>query len=190
MLLWRLVLKIVDRIREHREAVDAAGTFIESLDPQHVAHGRACFNETEGDAAFDEFRVERLEHVRTGHVDVRGCGKVADDEPNRLGCGIESREHGVEDVLGVEIDDARFDAEGEDARRGFVVGMALVIRVAARAGDASEEGDIRRRRPPDEQHHRDDGADEHAFRAVPPRARLRARSWRQEIRRDAPARAA
>ena len=118
-----------------------------------------------------EFRLQREKHVRAGHVDHGRSGEIADDEADRLGRGVEPREHGVEDVLGVEIDDAGLDAEGEHAGRRFVVGVALAIRVAPRAGDAAEEGDVRRRGAADEQHHRDDGADEHALEQARPTAR-------------------
>ena len=40
--------------------------------------------------------------------------------------------------------------------------MALAIGESPRAGDASEEGDVRSRRAPDQQHQRDDRADHHA----------------------------
>jgi hypothetical protein len=37
-------LKILDRVRERREAVDAADLFLHALDAQHVAYGRARFD--------------------------------------------------------------------------------------------------------------------------------------------------
>jgi hypothetical protein len=39
------VLKVVDRVGEHREAVDAADLFLHALGAQHVAHGRARLDE-------------------------------------------------------------------------------------------------------------------------------------------------
>ena len=137
-------MKSLNRIDERREAVDATDLFLNALDPQHVAHGRARLDEAEWEAAFCQLSVQRPEHFRAGQVKERGGREIADDELDRLAHGIDPGKHAVEDVFGVEIDDAGLDAEGDDARRRLVVGMALEIGVAAGARDASEEGDMRR----------------------------------------------
>jgi hypothetical protein len=46
--------------------------------------------------------------------------------------------------FGVDINEAGFDAEGENGRAfGSLLGMAFALRVTPRARDASEEGDVR-----------------------------------------------
>src|SRR5271165_2492543 len=99
-------LKILDRVREHREAVDAAGLFLHALDAQHVAYGRARFDQAESNSTLHEFCVQRQKHPRAGHVDIWRRREIADDQPDGFARGVETREHGVEDVFSVEINNA------------------------------------------------------------------------------------
>jgi hypothetical protein len=105
-------LKILDRVRERRKAVDAAGLFLHALDTQHVAYGRAGFDKVENNSTLGNFCVQRQEHPGASYVDIWRRREIADYEPDRFASGVEVREHGVEDVPSVKIDNARLDAEG------------------------------------------------------------------------------
>src|ERR1043166_4361874 len=43
----RLLLKVLNRLGQRGEAVDPPGGFVHAFQTQHVAHGRARFDETE-----------------------------------------------------------------------------------------------------------------------------------------------
>src|SRR4029434_10490618 len=105
-------VKGVDRVREHREAVNAANPVLHTFDTQHVTNTGTGLNQAEGEAALGEFRVQGKEHTGPGHVDHRGRGEIADHETDGLSCLVDSGNDGVEDVLGIEVNDAGFDTEG------------------------------------------------------------------------------
>src|SRR5690349_5935903 len=81
---------------------------------------RGRFDDAERDAAFIELCFEGEKGARPRHVDHGRSRQIPDDQPDRLGCSVESRQDCVEDMLRVEINDAGFDAEGEEPGGGFV----------------------------------------------------------------------
>ena len=141
-------MKGVNRVREHGEAIDAANPILHTLDAQHVANTSTGLDQAEGEVALGELRMEGKEHARPGHVDHRGRGEITDHETDGFSRLVDPGDDGVEDMLGIEVNDAGFNTEREHARRRFVVGMAQEVGVAAGSRDLPEEGDVRRRRAP------------------------------------------
>ena len=69
-----------------------------------------------------------------GQIDHHGFGAIG-----LVGHGAQDD---VADVADVEIEQASFGTEDEDAGNELVVGMALAVGESTRAGDSAEEGDV------------------------------------------------
>src|SRR5205085_6807309 len=65
-------------------------------------------------------------------------------------------------VINIEVKQARFDPEDQDARHSLVIRVSRAIRITARAGDATEKGYVWLRGAPQQLHQRDNRADQHA----------------------------
>ena len=122
------------------------------------------------------------------------CGaadKVEHDQRRRRAFGPRTRSRNrVAHVIHVEIDQAGFGPEDQHAGNQLVVRMPLAIGEPPRAGNASEEGDVRTRRATEQLHERDDRADHHAAQQAGAEHAERAPPSPRRIRGDRRARAA
>ena len=66
--------------------------------------------------------MEPAEHARTSDIDIGRIGQVANDTAE-MGFLSSAREHGVEYMIDIEIEERGLEAKGEHAGEGFVVRM-------------------------------------------------------------------
>ena len=63
-------------------SVDATDLLIDAVGTQQVARPSVRADDAQRDAARGEFGMQLVQHARAGEIEIRRCGKIADDDPD------------------------------------------------------------------------------------------------------------
>jgi hypothetical protein len=133
-----------EQIVQRSQPVESADLLADAFGAQQVAHPSTRPDDAQSYATARKVVVQLVQHARAGEIEMRRSREVADDQPNivRL-LRLEPVRYGLQNGIGIDIEQRRFRPERDHVGQRFILGMAGKIGIAVRAGYATEKSHVR-----------------------------------------------
>ena len=130
--------------------------------PQQITQLRVSADNAERHMTRRQLIMEIEQHPRASQIDVGGCRKIADNQPDvrRFSQRLQNR---LQNRLGIDVEQRGFRAERDDADQRLHALVPDAVGIAARSGKPSEKRYVGPRRPAKQQEDGCKGGKQHTL---------------------------